>query len=368
MFDGLWFSFMQNNELTSRIISFLRFPLSVGVVFIHSDTAAFHDKYLAHGWLWIDYLVSFFAHTLTSVCVPCFFLISGFLFFRQQCFSKDIYKSKLKSRYHSLLKPYLIWNFIGFLIFLVKMHPLLSSHFPSLIGFRVDIEMFLLCFWDTNLPKEINIGGPIDFPLWYVRDLILLVVFSPAIYWLIRKFKIVFIVIMGVVWFLNIHMQIGIPGLSGQSLFFYPLGAYFAINGIDFVKKSTEVWWAVPVFFIIAVVKVLFTAEPFSIYLIKVTVVIGCVAVFRVAYFLLEKMQIKTNIFLSNASFFLFALHGLLITKFMNISISMIPFESPNIALFLFFVIPVITIFISLYIYKLLLRFPSVAKPLTGGR
>lgn len=248
------------------------------------------------------------------------------------------------------------------------MHPALSSHFPSLVGFRVDIEMFLLCFWDTNLPKDINIGGPIDFPLWYVRDLILLVVFSPAIYWLIKKIKIIFIAIMGVVWFFNLHLHIGIPSLSGQSLFFFPLGAYFAINGINFIEKSTKAWWAVPVFFIIAVAKVLLTIEPFSIYLPKVTIVIGCIAVFRVAYFLIEKKHIKTNIFLSNASFFVFALHGLLISKFMNISISMIPSESPKIALFLFFVIPVITIVISLYIYKLLLRFPSVLKPLTGGR
>ena len=360
---------MRNDELTSRIINFLRFPLVVGVIYIHSDTGGFHSNYLAHGWLWIDYLVSFFAHTLTSVCVPCFFLISGFLFFRQKFFSKDIYKSKLKSRYHSLLKPYLIWNFLGFLIFLVKMHPLFSSNFPSLVGFRVDIEMFLLCFWDTNLPKDINIGGPIDFPLWYVRDLILLVVFSPAIYWLIKKLKIVFIAIMGVVWLLNLQMQIGIPSLSGQSLFFFPLGAYFAITGIDFVEKSTYVWWAIPVFFILAVAEVLLSMGPYRIYLPKATIVVGCIAVFRGAYLLLERKHFKTNNnFLSNASFFVFAFHGLLISKLMNISISMIPPDSPNTALSLFFAIPVITIIISLYIYKLLLRFPSVAKMLTGGR
>ena len=360
---------MQNDDLTSRIISFLRFPLIVGVIFIHSDTGAFHGNYLAHGWLWIDYIVEFFAHTLTSVSVPCFFLISGFLFYRQQFFSKDIYKSKLKSRYYSLLKPYLIWNFIGFLIFLVKMHPILSSHFPSLVGFRVDIEMFLLCFWDTNLPKDINIGGPIDFPLWYVRDLILLVVFSPVIYWLIRKLKIVFIAIMGVVWFFNLQMQMGIPSLSGQSLFFFPLGAYFAINGIDFIEKSTNLWWAIPVYFIIAVSKILLSMEPYNIYLPKATIVVGCIAVFRGAYLLLERKHFKTNNnFLSNASFFVYAFHGLLISKLMNISISMIPSESPKTALCLFFTIPIITIIISLYIYKILLKFPSVSKMLTGGR
>ena len=328
---------------------------------------SFQSQYLDR-WPWFDYLVKFFGHVLPSVCVPCFFLISGFLMFHQSIFSKSIYKKKLASRWHSLLVPYLIWNFFGFLIFLVKMHPAFSSHFPSLKGFRVDIEVFLLSFWDTNLPKDINIGGPIDFPLWYIRDLILLVFFSPVIYWLIKKIKLVFVVLMGIVWFFNLQLRIGIPLLSGASLFFFPLGAYFAINRINFVEIAKNAWWAPLVFFVFAAVGAMDFGEPASFYLQKVTIIVGCVAVFRLAFYLLERKQVVINAFFSNSSFFVFALHGLLITKLMNISIKVIPSDAPEIGILLFFMVPAITIIICLSIYKFLLKLPSVAKVLSGGR
>lgn len=319
-------------------------------------------------WPWFDFLIRFFGHSLPSVCVPCFFLISGFLMFNQSIFSTSIYQKKLKSRYHSLLVPYLTWNFIGFLIFLVKMHPALSSHFPSLNGFRVDIEVFLMSFWDTNLPKDMNIGGPIDFPLWYVRDLILLVLASPIIYWLIRKLKSVFVVLMGIVWFFNLQLSIGIPLLSGQSLFFFPLGAYFAINRVDFVEIAKKAWWAPFAFFIIAPVGAMVWSEPVCNLLPKAIIIIGCIAVFRMASYFLEKKQVKINTFLSNSSFFVFALHGLLITKMMNIAIKVVPSDAPGMGLLLFFVVPAITIVICLITYKLLLKLPSVVKVLSGGR
>ena len=319
-------------------------------------------------WPWFDFLIRFFGHSLPSVCVPCFFLISGFLMFNQSIFSTFIYQKKLKSRYHSLLVPYLTWNFIGFLIFLVKMHPALSSHFPSLNGFRVDIEVFLMSFWDTNLPKDINIGGPIDFPLWYVRDLILLVLASPIIYWLIRKLKSVFVVLMGIVWFFNLQLSIGIPLLSGQSLFFFPLGAYFAINRVDFAEIAKKAWWAPFAFFIIAPVGAMVWSEPVCNLLPKAIIIIGCIAVFRMASYFLEKKQVKINTFLSNSSFFVFALHGLLITKMMNIAIKVVPSDAPGMGLLLFFVVPAITIVICLITYKLLLKLPSVVKVLSGGR
>ncbi len=40
-----------------------------------------------------------------------FFLITSFLFFRY--FQMDIWLKKLKTRWHSLFVPYLIWNCIG---------------------------------------------------------------------------------------------------------------------------------------------------------------------------------------------------------------------------------------------------------------
>ena len=90
-----------NDSLLSKTISFLRFPLIVGVVFIHSNilvvnaqgTVMRFDK-----WPFVAFVMNLFSSVFADVCVPLFFFISGFLFFYYSDFSKEIYRSKEKKR------------------------------------------------------------------------------------------------------------------------------------------------------------------------------------------------------------------------------------------------------------------------------
>lgn len=96
------------NKLDSSVISVLRFPLIVGVVCIHSGMGAF-----------LQYLLGGICGKLS---VPIFLLISGYLFFREGSYelTKELWISKLKKRIFSLLVPYLLWNFIGYIIYAIK--------------------------------------------------------------------------------------------------------------------------------------------------------------------------------------------------------------------------------------------------------
>lgn len=60
-------------EMNSKIISFLRFPLIVGVVIIHSACKT--------GNVLADSLSVLFSDIIAKVSVPCFFLISGYICF-----------------------------------------------------------------------------------------------------------------------------------------------------------------------------------------------------------------------------------------------------------------------------------------------
>ena len=131
---------MTNDELLSKTISYLRFPLIVGVVFIHNKMAEINvqgDIVSYDDWPWLTYTMDFFSSVLPTIAVPLFFFISGFLFFYKVDFDKNVYIKKLKSRYHTLVIPYLIWNFVGFLILLIQMHPRFYSLFPLLKDYRI---------------------------------------------------------------------------------------------------------------------------------------------------------------------------------------------------------------------------------------
>ena len=375
VFGGRRFTIMINDGLLSKTIDYLRFPLAVGVVFIHNKMDSFdiQGKEVNYGdfWPWLNYVIDFFSAVLPTIAVPLFFFISGFLFFYKIDFSKAIYIKKLKSRSRTLLIPYLIWNFIGFLILLTQMEPRFFSLFPLLKDYRIDLTEFLSYFWIRDLPMDppTERAVPIDGPLWFVRDLIILVLVSPLIYWLIKKLKYWLVVLLGIVWFFHLGKHIGLPGLCHQSIFFFPLGAYFSINKINFVELANKIKWSPCLYAILAIGDTITKGEPYNHWFHNLGVMVGIFAVVCIASLLLVKDRVHINKFLSDASFFVFAAHGLFISKFMKALIMTVQPQSSLVVLFIYFFVPITTILICLGIYKILNRWmPSLARVVTGGR
>ena len=73
-----------NKNLISDTINLLRFPLIVGVVFIHfslSKGLNIHGTFYGlNNPSWFFFIVNFISEVLSRTCVPTFFFISGFLF------------------------------------------------------------------------------------------------------------------------------------------------------------------------------------------------------------------------------------------------------------------------------------------------
>lgn len=369
---------MSKEELLSKTIDYLRFPLIVGVVFIHNRMGSFtiQGNEICYGeqWPWISYIIYFFSNILTRISVPLFFFISGFLFYYKVYFNKDVYKKKLNKRCNTLLIPYLIWNFLGFLILLVQMHPRFLSLFPLLQDYRIDITEFLSYFYGKDLPMDPpgDSAAPIDYPLWFVRDLMILVVASPIIYWSIKHLKVFFIIGLGVIWLFGLVDYLGLPNECNKSIFFFPLGAYFSINNLDFVEIGKKMWWSPLLFSLLAILDLLsFMGIISSInnYSVPINVFVGMIASVYVVSFLIQKTKFRISRFLSNASFFVFAAHGLIISKYMKAIIMIVQPQNPFVVLFIYFFVPISTILICLGIYRLLEEWvPMVAKVLTGGR
>ena len=135
---------MPDDELQSKTISFLRFPLIVGVVFIHFNLvkmglSAHGVNYCAGYPDWFYHLIRFFSEVLPSMAVPMFFLFSGYLFFYRTDFDGVIYKTKLRKRINTLLIPFVLWNVVGALMIAMYKIPFLQAVLPG--AANADIEL-----------------------------------------------------------------------------------------------------------------------------------------------------------------------------------------------------------------------------------
>ena len=168
-----------NNEYQtlSSAISWMRFPLIFMIVLLHCYCAI--D---AHGHHNFFQLVYPFGLLLGETGVPAFFFVSGFLFF----YSHKSYSDKLKSRVKSLLIPYVFWNAI--ILFAYGLLAIVG-HSMQIAGKNITdygLLDYLRAFIDRGSWDQGN-GVPMLCPYWYIRNLMIICVFSPIIYYIIRS-------------------------------------------------------------------------------------------------------------------------------------------------------------------------------------
>lgn len=157
-----------------RLFSLLRFPLICMVVLIHVLQNETYIEDLSPG---IHELFYFIREAMLRSVVPIFFIISGYMMFMNiNNFDLVTYKKKLHRRLYSLLLPFVLWNLIALIEILVKHLPCFESVFPNL-KVQLTLSFFIGSFW--AVPEG---SCPLLYPLWYVRDLMVMVLVSPIIY------------------------------------------------------------------------------------------------------------------------------------------------------------------------------------------
>lgn len=231
----------------------LRFPLAVLVVFIHSfgpalDVEQLHADGLS-GMAVYDYLRIFISVVIARSAVPLFFLFSGFLFFKGvEQFDRTVYAEKLRKRWHSLALPYLIWNILMVLwVMAFKIGGILFHGKPwsGIDDYFADKGYFHM-LWDSSIWGErttwlgnaVYHSGPVLLPFWYMRDLMIIVVLTPVLYWLIKRLRVFFVLMVVAIYVADIRAS-WFSATMASALCFFSIGAYFSIMKQDF----TEVLW-----------------------------------------------------------------------------------------------------------------------------
>ncbi len=307
------------------------------------------------------YLISneLFSEVLGRLAVPLFFLMSGYLFFYKTDFDINTYKRKLKSRFRTLLIPYILWNAAWMiLLFITGRQPL-------------DLGYIISCFVG-QIDSTGTMAYPIAYQFWFIRDLMVAVMFTPLIYWFIKHTNTIGVLIIGLCWLLKLKIPtLCMYGFSSEAWFFFMLGAYFSINKKNILNEiSLFGKWIYIAYTIIAIADVVTKGLDGNSYVHKIGILLGIICCLKLAEFLIESRNVNMPQFLVTASFFVFAVHDRWILTFVRKAANTIFAPTGDFSMvLLYFAEVVATILISLLIYYVLRKIaPQFTMVITGGR
>jgi Uncharacterized protein conserved in bacteria len=364
-----------NQELQSKVIDFLRFPLIVGVLFIHNEAGKLvvNGEILGSDGFLFYYCSQFFSHVLGRIAVPLFFFVSGFLFFLNiSKFNLHSYESKLLMRAKTLLIPYIFWNLVVFVIyFALQSIPALNTFTNK----ELDWHNILSYLWNNSgemkagYPLELGtVSFPIAYQFWFIRDLMIVVLFSPLIYLICKYTKLYGLITLGILWYFGCWPHF--VGFGIVSIFFFTAGAYFGINKYNLLECFGKVRNLSFVLYPIIAIADLLTKEfLFNSYIHKAGILIGIMLCFNLVTLLFERKRIKSISFLSAASFYVFAMHEPLMKTLRKITFLIVKPESDISLTSLYFLNVITIIALALCSYWLLRKFlPKFTAVITGGR
>ena len=155
-------------------VTWFSFALSLLVIWVHSYNAELFLGYqAATGTVYV--LEHQIGDWFGQIAVPGFFMISGYQFYRDFDWGK--LKGKWQRRVKSLLVPYIVWNFLYYLSYVI------ASRIPAVgdvVGKGV-VEFSLAAMVDAVVAHTYN------NVFWYLYQLLWLVVLAPVLYPLLKR-------------------------------------------------------------------------------------------------------------------------------------------------------------------------------------
>lgn len=350
-------SVIEKRALYSETISILRFPLIFFIILLHCyssvNLSGDFDIYFKSIYplaLWLG-----------ETGVPGFFFISGYLFF----LSKKEYSQKISTRIHSLLIPYILWNTILLLLYLAT----------YLIGFPQDINGknladfdftdYIRLFWDRGTYDNGNFV-PLLCPLWYIRNLLIMAIISPLLYYIIRYLREAFLFIIAVWWMMTYHNAF-IP----QTILFFSLGAYFSIFEINPIKLIIKNKLLLSLLFVLFATGDIIThiaiSTPANLQIHRFALIFNIPALLLLANYCV--LHGYSNRILQNSAFIVFCTHYPIVVILRKFCVTQFSNASDITHILLYYVCVILTTLISISFYLILDKyFPNVKRILSGNR
>jgi fucose 4-O-acetylase-like acetyltransferase len=369
----------------SQIIRNLRFPLTFVVVMQHSMGKVWTDMdWQALSGLDLYCLFKYLCSgCLALIAVPTFFFISGYLFYANiSRMDMQVYKQKMRTRFSSLFVPYICWNLLCIPMLLLVTYGEALNGTKTMSDFTnlVYCDRWWHVFWDffSNDASYTNLWGwpllknnPVLTTFWYVRDLLIMLILSPAIYWFAKKTRWIGFWCLVAIFVLRIWPHIT---LGPQSLFFV-FGAYASIlrGQLTINSKPIRIILYIAAAALTLLMLRLFGNDTYWGFLIAPTfTLVGCYAILNIMGDLVKKGKWPTcSPLLTKSSFFVYALHieFALPLAFFVMKLVFKHAEHPLLLSLQYLLTPCLIYAICIFVYVMLQKYsPKLLALLNGSR
>ena len=167
----------EQNGIFRRKGALLKFILSYGVIQTHVFNVGIYSLESMDGafaafvlWLENNWLVA------SGLIIPAFYFISGFSYFSGYTYAATL--DKWKRQVFTLFIPWVCWNTIMWFFYIVVSRvPAISAHMNTTLNYHLSLRSW---FVDGLIHSA-------DGPMWFMLNLIVAVLLSPAIYALIKN-------------------------------------------------------------------------------------------------------------------------------------------------------------------------------------
>ena len=355
------------NKYLSIKLKIISFILIILVVFLHSNnlvvTLGAESTELDKGYS--SFIQNFISFGLARIAVPLFFSISGYLFFLNMNGSASEFFSKFIKRSKTVVIPYLFWSVWSLFVYLILQSiPQLTNFFTR----KHVINYSILEYADAIFLN------PIAYQLWFMRDLFLLIILSPIIYYLLKYFKSFTVLFFFIVWVCDTNLEI----MSSEALLFFVLGGYFAILKKELIftvyTKNAIAYSCLWLAIVLIKTILVFSGHANDVYFIlahKISVVVGvwCIWILYDYLFAAKDLERKFKFeWLFSFSFFIYVFHEPALAFIKKALLFMLG-KGEATSLAIYFITPAIVIFMSIcigfYLKKIAPKFYSI---ITGGR
>lgn len=361
---------IERNSRESKALDLMRFPLAALIVLLHTDANCGPGNFTS-------YIANYVNAPIVRLAVPAFFFISGYLFFTgKEQFNASVYKKILTKKIKGLLVPYIIWNYIA-LVLGYAYNYLKTGSIGDVMPW--DIIAILWGNGDGIMGHSMLgyeypvIVSPMAGVLWFMRDLMIMMLCSIIMYQIIYRSKKWFFLILLVI---NV-IGLGIPftGFSLSAITFFYSGAYFSIHQVNVFTwlNRHRIFWLLlwPCLVILQMLSATLSLEVSN----RLSVFVlwaGVAFVFELAYICVNErnkiFKIVSN--LGETSFFIYTFGNTLILWLINKNIGYMLYSTPHFGVFLcyeFLFIAKVAECVVVY-YFLKYCTPKTLSLITGGR
>lgn len=204
-----------DTDISSRI-SILRFVMIFGIVILHTPLYVPIDQVAPHVF---DMIKAFFQDAVFRCTVPVLTLISGYLLFNSTMPAYP--RALVAKKFKSLVIPFLVFNLpLVALVFVLQSFGTLAVSYqlvPAKLGALADAAFSLSM-------------APINYPLYFLRDLFVLCVMSPIFAVMLRRAPLSGLILVGLVFLLNFDGWLVIR--TDMPVTFY-IGGLCAVHKVD---------------------------------------------------------------------------------------------------------------------------------------